>query len=106
MAKGAAESDFPTSAPGRIRTCGLRIRSPLLYPAELRGPGGLVGPARSGRPDSNRRPFGPKPNALPGCATPRLRGSMAVRGAGDIEQALAAAVQDSSAVGGRAEGGH
>ena len=22
-------------APGRIRTCGLRIRSPLLYPAEL-----------------------------------------------------------------------
>jgi hypothetical protein len=25
------------SAPGRIRTCDLRIRSPLLYPAELRG---------------------------------------------------------------------
>jgi hypothetical protein len=24
-------------APGRIRTCDLRIRSPLLYPAELRG---------------------------------------------------------------------
>ena len=23
--------------PGRIRTCDLRIRSPLLYPAELRG---------------------------------------------------------------------
>jgi hypothetical protein len=23
-------------APGRIRTCDLRIRSPLLYPAELR----------------------------------------------------------------------
>src|SRR5213592_2237127 len=25
----------------------------------------------SGRPDSNRRPSGPKPDALPGCATPR-----------------------------------
>lgn len=25
------------STPGRIRTCDLRIRSPLLYPAELRG---------------------------------------------------------------------
>ena len=24
--------------PGRIRTCDLRIRSPLLYPAELRAP--------------------------------------------------------------------
>ncbi len=24
------------NAPGRIRTCGLRIRNPLLYPAELR----------------------------------------------------------------------
>ena len=27
--------DF-TGTPGRIRTCGLRIRSPALYPAELR----------------------------------------------------------------------
>ena len=26
------------SAPGRIRTCDLRIRSPLLYPAELQAP--------------------------------------------------------------------
>ena len=26
------------NAPGRIRTCDLRIRSPLLYPAELRAP--------------------------------------------------------------------
>ena len=25
-----------TNAPGRIRTCDLRIRNPLLYPAELR----------------------------------------------------------------------
>jgi hypothetical protein len=28
------------SAPGRTRTCDLRIRSPLLYPAELQGPAG------------------------------------------------------------------
>src|SRR5215217_2135746 len=26
---------------------------------------------KSGRSDLNRRPFGPQPNALPGCATPR-----------------------------------
>src|SRR2546423_4398426 len=26
---------------------------------------------KSGREDSNLRPFGPEPNALPGCATPR-----------------------------------
>ena len=26
------------NAPGRTRTCDLRIRSPLLYPAELRAP--------------------------------------------------------------------
>ncbi len=30
-------------APGRIRTCDLRIRSPLLYPAELRARGGVSG---------------------------------------------------------------
>ena len=28
--------------PGRIRTCDLRIRSPLLYPAELRAPGSIL----------------------------------------------------------------
>ena len=28
-------------------------------------------PPRSGRPDLNRRPSGPQPDALPGCATPR-----------------------------------
>ena len=31
----AAQDD---NTPGRIRTCDLRIRSPLLYPLELRGP--------------------------------------------------------------------
>jgi hypothetical protein len=30
------------SAPGRTRTCDLRIRSPLLYPAELQGPAGAA----------------------------------------------------------------
>ena len=35
-------------APGRIRTCDLRIRSPLLYPAELRGPRGAVGSRKVG----------------------------------------------------------
>ena len=30
------------NAPGRIRTCDLRIRSPALYPAELRALGGRV----------------------------------------------------------------
>ena len=29
-------------APGRIRTCDRRIRSPVLYPAELRAPGPQV----------------------------------------------------------------
>ena len=28
----------------------------------------------SGREDLNLRPFGPEPNALPGCATPRFEG--------------------------------
>ena len=35
---GPPHSSYHKSTPGRIRTCDLRIRSPLLYPAELRGP--------------------------------------------------------------------
>ena len=31
------DSSMKTGTPGRIRTCDLRIRNPLLYPAELRG---------------------------------------------------------------------
>ena len=31
----------------------------------------------SGRADLNRRPFGPEPNALPSCATPRRTESIA-----------------------------
>jgi hypothetical protein len=88
-------------APGRIRTCGPRIRSPLLCPAELQAhiaksgrrdsnprqpawkagalPTELHPPARaccsvgpwSGREDLNLRPPAPKAGALPGCATSR-----------------------------------
>jgi hypothetical protein len=36
---GQRASELRCSAPGRTRTCGLAIRSRLLYPAELRGPG-------------------------------------------------------------------
>jgi hypothetical protein len=36
---GPRASELRRCAPGRTRTCGLAIRSRLLYPAELRGPG-------------------------------------------------------------------
>ena len=42
--------------PGRIRTCDLRIRSPLLYPAELRAPDSATFPWRPIR----RRRFPPE----------------------------------------------
>ena len=63
-----------TGAPGRIRTCDLRIRSPLLYPAELQAlcQACYSQEKWSGWRDSNPRPSGPKPDALPGCATPRI----------------------------------
>ena len=57
--------------PGRIRTCDLRLRRPLLYPTELRA---QYKTNWSGWRDSNSRPTGPKPVALPDCATPRSRG--------------------------------
>ncbi len=44
--------NFPeetASTPGRIRTCDLRIRSPLLYPAELQGQGRPFLPDVAGR---------------------------------------------------------
>ena len=34
----------------------------------------------SGRQDLNLRPSGPKPDALPGCATPRLFNCLAYKG--------------------------
>ncbi len=60
-------------APGRTRTCGLRLRRPLLYPTELLAPNQAYyhGWRWSGREDSNLRPPAPKAGALPGCATPR-----------------------------------
>ena len=57
--------------PERTRTSDLRIRSPLLYPAELQAEVSSVG-YWSGREDLNLRPPAPKAGALPGCATPRL----------------------------------
>jgi len=36
---GSGTETTHISAPGMIRTCDLRIRSPMLYPAELRGLG-------------------------------------------------------------------
>ena len=52
-------------APGRTRTCNIRLRRPVLYPVELRAQ------RWSGWRDSNPRPTAPKAVALPGCATPR-----------------------------------
>ncbi len=81
-------------ASGGTRTPGPRLRRPMLYPAELQtqlyvervkgiGPSQLAWKARalplsytriywSGWQDLNPRPSGPKPDALPNCATPRL----------------------------------
>ena len=58
--------------PERTRTSDLRIRSPLLYPAELQAEVYPSGVNWSGREDLNLRPPAPKAGALPGCATPRL----------------------------------
>ena len=52
---------YSSGGPGRIRTCDLRIRSPLLYPAELRAP--LI--LKSEWQDLNLRPRAPKARALP-----------------------------------------
>ena len=46
--------------PGGNRTHGRRIKSPLLYRAEL-----LAREGWQGRRDSNPRPLGPEPSALP-----------------------------------------
>jgi hypothetical protein len=52
-------------APGRTRTCGLGIRSPSLYPAELRGLGAQRTPSRTHA----------KPGRREGSATTRRRNS-------------------------------
>ena len=60
--------------PSTIRTCDLRLRRALLYPAELWADGNTncwTKESWSGRKDSNLRPSAPKADALPGCATPR-----------------------------------
>jgi hypothetical protein len=47
LTSGSLKSVITIGAPGRIRTCDLRLRSPLLYPAEL--PGRLFGAGRENR---------------------------------------------------------
>jgi hypothetical protein len=54
-------------APGRIRTCGLWLRRPTLYPAELRAHVTIrltVAKLWCARRDLNPRPTGSKPGAL------------------------------------------
>jgi hypothetical protein len=67
-------------APGGNRTPDPQLRRLLLYPTELlahrpeQGSRTACGdPARSGRPDLNRRPPAPKAGAIPGYATPRTK---------------------------------
>jgi hypothetical protein len=57
------EAGSQLNAPDRTRTYDLRLRRPLLYPAELLA---LMTEYQSGRPDSNWRPLAPKASALPG----------------------------------------
>src|SRR4051794_21812075 len=42
----------------------------------MKGARSRSGPSKSGRLDSNQRPSGPQPDALPDCATPRRRVSV------------------------------
>ena len=49
-------NDLDDGDPGRIRTSDLRIRSPLLYPAELRGRAKLHRDQRFGSGSEERRP--------------------------------------------------
>jgi integrase len=60
---GERRSKETMSAPDWTRTSDLRLRRPLLYPAELLA---LIQSIESGRPDSNWRPLAPKASALPG----------------------------------------
>ena len=57
----------------RIRTCGRLVPNQERYRAALHPEYYAEGDTwkLSGRQDSNLRPPGPKPGALPGCATPR-----------------------------------
>jgi hypothetical protein len=68
--------------PTRARRCASRLHLlPIYYPTPKRSthPPRAAEPLErlyadlrlSGREDLNLRPFGPEPNALPGCATPR-----------------------------------
>src|SRR5690606_21805382 len=47
----------------------------------------------SGREDSNLRPFGPEPNALPDCATPRVVGRGEIYEPGTVVKPFSAPAQ-------------
>ena len=79
------KSNCGNGPPERTRTSDLRIRSPLLYPAELQAEVSSERCIWSGREDLNLRPPAPKAGALPGCATPRHQ--VAVRA--DLQRATA-----------------
>lgn len=65
-------SNRSAGASGRIRTCDHPLRRRVLYPAELRTLYESEQAKKwSVRQDSNLRPLGPKPSALPSCATHR-----------------------------------
>src|SRR5580700_7359562 len=87
---GAACSDarWQFRALGEIRTPDPRIRSPMLYPAELRAPArgsitrlGRTGPAARGRPPGTRR-------APPERLTPRLRQLCAAHSVAGVPAAI------------------
>ena len=64
-----------TGTPDRNRTCNPQLRRLVLYPVELRAQlGRLSHHYWSGWRDSNSRHPAPKAGALPGYATPRLKG--------------------------------
>jgi SAM-dependent methyltransferase len=59
-------SDFDARSKRRAKALMLLLKAVCRVPTDVA--------STSGRSDLNRRPFGPQPNALPGCATPRAPG--------------------------------
>ena len=71
---------YQNGLPDRNRTCNPQLRRLVLYPIELRAQ--LVGHSHflwSGWRDSNSRHPAPKAGALPDCATPRRRETIACK---------------------------
>lgn len=88
-ARGLGPGSRRGSAPGRTRTCDLRFRRPLLYPAELPGHACQAVPreGRMVRAASDRlrgvagRGSTPPGSTEPGCRAPRRRSGSSRRGA-------------------------